>query len=236
MIRLGYISLFSIIILVTLSCKKEVEIIAKDSTTKYFPNKEGTFITYHIDSLYYNQFTSSIDTFSYDLKEKIIELYVDAGGRKCQRIQRYIKLNNNWQIIRVWKAYLNTKQAEKTEEDITYIKLVFPLSKNLKWKGNAMNTLDTLTPTYYTCTDINKSFSTKSLNFDSCATILQYSDSSLISKKEATEIYALNVGLVYKRIINLKDNTSQIDITKPITKRANSGTDVIIYATSFGIE
>jgi len=233
--RLGI--LISIILFyMATSCKKEVEILDKDASYQYFPNKEGTFIIYHIDSLYYNQFTNSIDTFSYDLKEKIIELFTDAGGRKSQRIQRYIKVNNTWQIVRVWKAFVNNKQAEKTEENITYIKLVFPLSKNLKWRGNALNTIDTLTPTYYTCTHFNEPFSNKKLSFDSCATVLQYSDSTLITKKEATEIYALNVGMVYKRIINLKDNTSQIDATKPISKRANSGTDVIIYAIGVGVE
>jgi len=49
-------------------------------------------------------------------------------------------------------------------------------------------------------------------------------------------VYAINVGMIYKRITNLRDNTSQVDPTRPISKRANSGTDVFIYAIDFGNE
>ena len=44
------------------SCKKETEILPVDITTKYYPNTEGRFVVYHVDSLYYNEFTSKIDT------------------------------------------------------------------------------------------------------------------------------------------------------------------------------
>ena len=229
--------LYVIFTLMMISCKKETEILQADTFSKrYYNNTVGAYIIYHTDSLFYNQFTSKIDTFSFDIKEKVVSFFTDDAGRQSQRIERYKLQNNTWQLIRVWKAYVSQKRVEKTEENITYIKLIFPLQKGTEWFGNALNSIDTTTKQKYTCTEIHQPFFNNKLNFDSCTTIQQKSDSTLISKNEAKEIYAINVGLIYKRITLLRDNTSQIDPNKPISKRANSGTDVITYATDFGIE
>jgi len=229
-------SFLYLVILVTIfffSCKKEQEVLPTDTSKNYYTNVEGAYIIYHVDSFFYNQFTNKIDTFKYDVKEKVVSFFDDAGGRKAQRIQRYLKVNNVWQLMRVWKAFVNTKQVEKTEEDITFIKLIFPLNKGSVWNGNAMNTLGKQN---YTCTEFDYKFLVAAQTFDSCATILQLSDSTLIAKNESKEIYAKNIGLVYKRTTHLEDKTSQIDTSKPIAKRANTGTDVIQYCTEFGNE
>lgn len=237
-IRTTYLYFISAAILFVFACKKEVEILPKDATTtRYYPNIKGNFIIYRVDSLFYNQFTSSIDTFTYELKEKVTELFTDAGGRQAQRIERYKKQNQIWVLVKVWKAYVSEKYVEKSEENITYLKLLFPLFKDKTWNGNAMNALDTTSAKLqYKCLIIHSAFNNNKLNFDSCATILHESDSTLISINQTKEVYAINVGMIYKRITNLRDNTSQVDPTRPISKRANSGTDVFIYAIDFGNE
>jgi hypothetical protein len=215
------------------SCKKENEIVKPDVTVRYLPNKAGTYIDYQVDSLYYNLFSSTVDTFTYQIREEIAELYTDAEGRKVQRLQRYKKVNGQWLLTRVYTAFAGRRRVERTEENITYIKLIFPLMKDSSWNANAMNTLGTQ---YYTCVGINQALKFHQLSFDSCASISQKLDSTLITKHEEKEVYAAGVGLVYKRSINLEDRASVIDPTIPISKRANNGTDVRMYAIDFGVK
>jgi hypothetical protein len=75
-----------------------------------------------------------------------------------------------------------------------------------------------------------------SLNFDSTIYISQSADSNLIEKKLAYEIYAKNVGLVFKKELNITDKDSVINYILPIELRANSGFDLTYRAIDYGFE
>ena len=53
------------------SCKKDKDIVVVDLGYNYFPDKKVTFVIYQVDSLFYNDFTSTIDTFQFQIKEKM---------------------------------------------------------------------------------------------------------------------------------------------------------------------
>lgn len=217
------------------ACKKDKEVISVDLGYNYFPDKKGTYVIYQVDSLFYNDFTFTIDTFQFQIKEKITDNFEDLSKRPTQRIERFYRKNTSeeWLIKDVWFANRTSNTAEKVEENIRFVKIVFPLKKELSWNGNRYNNLGEQN---YTLTKLNEAFQLGNLNFDSIIYINQEADSNLIEKKIAYEIYAKNVGLVYKKRLNITDKDSVINYTLPLEKRANSGFDLTYKAIAFGIE
>jgi len=219
---------------IQISCKKDASISPISVNNKnYFPLEKERYWVYKVDSFYYNDFTSSIDTFSFELKEYIESEIKDDKGNTSFKVERYYRNNNTetWQLKRVWQASFLQNSALKTEENIRYVKLMFPIKQNLKWNGNAYNTLGNQNFEY---TDIHKKTSLGTLDFDSVCTVLQMADTSLISIEYHSEQYAANVGLIKKRKMSLQDTRSTIQTSIPIVERANKGTDVIYTIISYG--
>ena len=215
------------------ACKKEVEVLPVDHTSRYYPNLVGRYLDYQIDSLYFNLFSGTVDTFSYQIREEVTEFVKDAEGRNTQRILRYKKVNSVWEPMRVYTAFVGSKRVERSEENTTFIKMVFPLRQDSSWNGNAMNALGAQN---YFCKSVHKPFSIFTHTYDSCATIMQQLDSTLITKNEEKEIYAVNIGLIYKRSTHVEDRSSVIDPSLPISARANTGTDVRMYLIGYGVK
>jgi hypothetical protein len=219
---------------IQISCKKDASISPVSFNNKnYFPLEKGRFWVYKVDSFYYNDFTSSIDTFSFELKEYIESEIKDEKGNTSYRLERYYRNNSsqNWILKRVWQTSLLGNSALKTEENIKYVKMLFPIKQNLKWNGNAYNSLGEFNFEY---TEVHKKTSLGALEFDSASTVQLKSDTSLISLENHVEQYAANVGLVKKRITSLQDTRSNIQTSIPIFDRANKGTDVIYTIISYG--
>jgi hypothetical protein len=122
-------TIFIVFAIFIFSCKKDKEVIVIDLGYNYFPDKKGTYVIYQVDSLFYNDFTSTIDTFQFQIKEKITENFNDLSNRVTQKIERFYRQNStqDWLIKDVWFANRTSNTAEKVEENIRFVKIVFPL-------------------------------------------------------------------------------------------------------------
>jgi hypothetical protein len=92
-------------------------------------------------------------------------------------------------------------QVEKVEEDVRFIKLVFPVRANLQWNSNALNSLDASTVAY---SKVHEPFSTDSLQFDSTITVENIDPVNLVSEYRNTEVFAKNAGMIYKKFVDVK--------------------------------
>jgi hypothetical protein len=68
------------------------------------------------------------------------------------------------------------------------------------WNVNALNSLGEQEVEYQ---EVHKPFSTGVLNFDSTLTVVNTDPVNLISEKRNTEVFAINVGMVYKRYVDV---------------------------------
>ena len=75
----------------------------------------------------------------------------------------------------------------------------------------------------YKYLDVDVASTINGLTFDSTATVQQEADSNLIEKRVKTEIYAKNIGLVYKEFQDVSVQDTVIDFTKPFEQRINTG-------------
>lgn len=200
--------LVSVAIIFQSGCNK-TEIKTIDNGYNYYPLTPGHYVTYAVDSFYYsatNYPTISIDTIHYEIKELIDTSFIDNEGRTSFRIERYRRANSadNWALDRIWSANNNNIILDKNEDDLHFIKLVFPVLEGKTWRGNGMivaqDENEYLKDWTYKYVDVNSSFVVGAETFDSTLTVMQIDDENLIEKKFAYERYAKGVGMIYKEI------------------------------------
>ncbi len=229
------------------SCKKDV-LPAVDMGYSYFPEEVGGYVVYDVDSFFYNDFSDHIDTFKFQLKEKVESVFTDNQGRPTLRVERYVRFYNPskpypsipWKLRNVWTANRTTTTAERVEENIRYTKLIFPVSSKSSWNVNAQNTQ---TPVNYSYLFADLPRNIGSFAFDSVLQVNQQDETNLISKKFSIERYARDVGLVYKHVIDVQsqpdgvpDSLLPVWIATPIMDRVDAGIQYIITVNSYGNE
>ena len=111
-----------------------------------------------------------------------------------------------WAIKDVWFANLKPTSAEIVEENVRFVKLAFPVKSNNNWNGNAFNYLPAET---YSYDNINQSMTTGSQTYDSTVTVIHKESVNLIEEDIRHEIYARNVGMVYKYTKTVEKNIAQ---------------------------
>ena len=168
--------IFFLILIINLSCDP-VEYSEVKSYQDYFPieiQKEKNFL---VTNIIHNSFGK--DTSSYYLKEIITESFIDLEGDTAYRIQRYWRTDTTqtYEIKDVWTSKINLSAGYLNEENITYTKLIFPLSLNIFWNGNAFNNLDYQE---YSVETLNTPFQLNNLNFDSSLMVVQNYKSNLL--------------------------------------------------------
>lgn len=185
---------------ITTSCKKET-VAPSSPDLNYFPTTVGMWSEYSVDSIIHadndNNNDDSVYTYQYFIKEVIQESIIDGEGKPAQLIYRFKKVNENdeYKFIEAWTQQLNSIGAYRTESNITYQKLGFPIRRNTEWNGNCKNIYD---EQLYAYANLHKTFDINSLSFDSTISVLQIDENNYIERKYGMEIYATGVGMVYK--------------------------------------
>lgn len=212
--KINILFLFFTFPFILLSCKKDAVENPVDVGYNYFPVNVGHWVTYQVDSTYYDDFTDSVRVYHYKIKEFVESVFLDNQNRETQRIERYKQVfdTTNWFISSVWAMNRTASTAEKTEENQRFIKLVFPVRSGRTWNGNACNTLN---EQEYEFDDVDKPYSVNGLNFDSTVTVIQKIESNMIHEDYQVEVFAKNVGLVYKRYKSV-DKSTNGSITKGV--------------------
>ena len=181
------------------SCKKNNPADSIDLGYDFFPNKLGTYIIYQVDSIGYGV---TQDTASFQLKEVLAEDFVDGSNQGAMKVERYKKYNSGseWVLTDVWTQKRTSSSAQRTEENVTYVRLVFPVEDGKSWNGNSYNTMDEWT---YSISGINDPVSYGALSFNETLRVNQRNYVNLVDQEIAYEIYARGVGLIFKRLTDL---------------------------------
>lgn len=208
---------FIAVVIFFASCKRQV--IPPDDVElgkEYFPLTIGHYIEYDVDSFLYNDFEKRIDTFHFELRDVIESDFLDNEGRKSYIVNRYKRQDDTYP----WKenlTYYMTETAfniEVIEDNLRFVKMVFPVKQNTKWNGNVyIATLTTelkwLTGWEYKYVNISEPYNNGFMNFDNTVTIneVDYAAGDSLadvysSRTFSRERYAKNVGLVSREVVN----------------------------------
>jgi hypothetical protein len=229
------VTLFSTLaVIVLLSCGKESQPV-DESTFGYdfFPIIKGKSWVYASDSIIYDNGGSKIDTFSSFIKEEIGDSFVDETGITVYKLNRYFKRNPSdvWSRTNTWTTYTDKTRAIRTEENLKFIKLVFPLKKGLRWDGNvfldediiievAGESIEAYKNWKHKMEEIDENFNFNGTDVTSVRVNL-VDDASIIDRRKVTEYYGKGIGLLKKEMIILDSDGSRPN--DPWEKKAQKG-------------
>jgi len=166
---------------------------------EYFPLKVGQYVIYDVESIEYD-ILGTVDTSRFQLKSEVIDSFESQAGTIKYIIHRHSRETSDdpWEFQTAWSSYANSNQAILIEENIPYLKLTFPIEKDRVWDGNKLNSLE---QDDYTLTDLDQGFVTT--QGDSLTHILRVVQSNnqdtIIQQDKRIEMYAQDIGLVYKQ-------------------------------------
>ncbi|WP_235293525.1 hypothetical protein [Portibacter lacus] len=229
-------SSFSILLL--FSCDKTIEEFDESKYGyDYFPLSVGNTWVYAVDSTIYDDEGATIYNTSSFVQEKIAGMYVDDTGDTIYKLERYWRTSDSmdWEITDVWTTYKTQAQAFRTEENLKFVKFVFPMLEGKRWNGNLYLDETTIVSVSgeslimfagwddYKCTSLDVAEEIGGINYSNVATILQTDDggNNTVERRYALEKYARGVGLIYKEYEILDTQNSQSEA--PWSEKAESG-------------
>lgn len=138
--RIDNIGFLLLVLCSILACtSNETEDRPIDKGKDYYPVELNRSWTYAYDSIVYNRQFRSIDTISGFLREEISNRLNDIGGYPNYRMERLIKKNeaDRWAPNTVWSIQVEDDRLIRAEENLPFIKLLFPTIIEVEWDGNA---------------------------------------------------------------------------------------------------
>lgn len=214
--------LISILLVAALfSCKKDADTLKpRNLNQNYAGLTVGKYVIYDVDSTFYNVPFNITANYKFQIKEVVDSKYIDAQGNDAYKIIRYKKdtaISQNWVHQVVWNATINSSNYQKVEDNVRFVKLIFPIKPNKVWNGNSMNTLSSWD---YEYTSTHQTELIGSTMLDSVTTVTQFDDENeiLIQRQFYQEKYAANIGMVYKRVIDVNKLFDSISGTFKISE------------------
>lgn len=179
---------------------------------EFFPLEIGKIWEYQLDSTIYDSQVNEVRKTTSYVQEEIVRIESDnVSGEDQYVVSRVWKRNisDRWKPLNLWTASINESQAFRTEDNLRFVKMIFPPREGITWDGNSFireginviiggQTLDMFKNWNYQITNRIESDSVGDLSFDDVIEVEQANDENAIELRFSKEKYAKNIGLIYK--------------------------------------
>jgi hypothetical protein len=193
--------LYSVLILVFLSCKKDEYDNTYTPIGREYSNLEiNTHFIYAVTEIVYDDFTNSIDTSDYQIKEYNESTFKDNLGREAVRVDRYKRNNDtaDWIYQNTWYGVNDVQKFERVEDNIRYLKLSFPITIDAVWNSNSLN-MENINTVYYGL--MHRPYKLDTFSFDSVVSVETNPILNSFRERAYKEIYAKHIGMIYKNYV-----------------------------------
>ncbi len=207
------------------SCKKSSEELVIPQISDYAPLTVGKYITYSLDSLVFINVNTTEAHRLYEVKYQVADTLKDNLGRKAFRITRSIRSNPSASFVpdNTFLSVNTGNTFEFTENNLRFLKLVLPIKDDNSWKGNSAINFSTVVPGYgnlyylddwdYTYSNVGQGtpIPIPGFNLSNTITINQKdvsfnlpvnASTNIASRDFSQEIYAKDIGMVYRKFIH----------------------------------
>jgi hypothetical protein len=169
--------------------------------TSYFPIEMDKYRIYTMDSIWWDAFTEKSDTLNYFIRETVSDSFIDNVGRLAYKVkvEKRFDSTESWEFSHNVTEVLTNFEAERLEFNYRMVKLSLPVKERKTWDENAFNILDEQINKYL---DTDESYEVHNTMYDSTIRVLQGDEKDPFFEFFAEEIYAKDVGLIYKRYVN----------------------------------
>lgn len=119
---------------------REIEEMEIDFGYEYYPLEIGRSWTYLVDSVVYQPGIGRVekDSSRSYLRETIVDTTTALDGELQYIVERYYRPDDQtpWRVAKVFTRSRSETQAFQTEDNLRFIKMVFPLEPGKTWDGN----------------------------------------------------------------------------------------------------
>lgn len=199
----------------------------------YISLTEGHYIEYDVDSIVYNDFNQSTDTFHTEFRDQIGTEFIDNEGRQSRIVNRSIRATptSEWVDVLSYYVTLTNFKYEVVEDNLRFIKLVFPIKLNTRWYGNSYIPT-ALNPEFqwydkwdYKYARVSEPDSMTNLGLSKTVTVNQADviegnpddANSYSAQTFSKEVYGKGVGLIYKELTRWVYQPSVVHYKKGFT-------------------
>src|SRR5690349_21327957 len=114
------------------ACSKMADVQPNQLGYDYFPLETGQYLLYDLTDVTYSLSAPPV-TAHYQVKETVKEVFTDLAGQESYRIERSIRsqITDPWELDSVWTARRTATNAIREENNVAFVKMVFPLREGL---------------------------------------------------------------------------------------------------------
>lgn len=196
------------------SCDEETQVIDLEEGMDYFPLEIGHNLIYEVDSINFITGGTIIDSTHTFVRENVVDTLLDNEGNTLYKIERFERKSDtlDWNIRDVWTASKDANRAFRTEENLRFVKLIFPLKEERVWESTAFidkgmivtvgggETMELFKNWESEVLSVNQLETIGGIEYPEVATISHADSENLIEYRYVIEKYAKNVGLVYREM------------------------------------
>jgi hypothetical protein len=181
----------------------EVTDLSNDIGREYYPVKVGNYWIYDVsETTFTNQFLQDpADSITYQVRERVDTVFRNQAGELTYRVirSRRSQAGEPWSQDSVVTINKSASDLRYTRDNLKTVKLIFPPAENKKWNGNAFNARE---PEEFSFTQVSQPFSLGDSTYNNTVRVVQAWNENLVELDDRHEVYALGIGLIYKRIID----------------------------------
>jgi len=190
------------LLLLALACRsnKEERVLKGE---EYFPVKIGDIRYYTVDTILFNAFIPSIDTIRREIREEVVEQIAYDDGDTAYRVElsTYNTSKSEWVPFQSFERKVIDNYAIEKMNNIQEVKLLFPIAE-YKTKGSSYvwntNMFNGKEPVIVKYSSVFKSYNNGINGYNNCVSIKLNKPQSGIVNNIKEEVYAKNIGLVYR--------------------------------------
>lgn len=193
--------LLSTVFLALVSCDSGDDAGIPDRGYRYFPLAVGHYQRYDVVEIEYT--LREPDTAWYELQVETAHAFLTPAGDSTYVMYRSKRLPGEvaWTYLDTWSVRRTAEELIVQEENTPYVKLRFPPYIGQVWNGNAYNTI---APEDYRLDSLGQGQTRLGQHFDDCVTVMQSDNEDfIVFLDQRKEVYAANIGLVYKETTQL---------------------------------
>ncbi|GAB2538593.1 hypothetical protein [Spirosoma aerophilum] len=167
----------------------------------FFPLETGRYIIYDVqESLYSSNATPTLRTFQ--VKETTGPAYTNVAGQTAYKLIRTRRTNETqpWQSDSIWSARLIGNEGIRVENGKDIVKLLLPIAHGQQWNENRYN-LSGLSNVELR--NVGQTFNVLNKEFSETVSVVGRDDSTLVAQEKRLDVYARQIGLIYKERTDL---------------------------------